>query len=190
MTQHTEGTVSLEGLIEGHLPPLPGSEDKLRQWVSTVRKLGLKFSLDTDGNRFSLLAVETPTSAEPLKPDPCESILNALNELMKIFPPEKRREVFSTLRSREYRQGVEVQTLYFVTGEGRFDIRRREVETDTTAPEAPLPVKHRLLYGLAGLAVVAAILALSSLVVPYGEIWERMTRSVKPVDVESMPVEA
>jgi len=64
MSDKTEGTIVLDGLIEGRLPDDPSIEDKLEQWLEFVGQLGLRFNLEVTGSSFSLLPDSTPVRAK------------------------------------------------------------------------------------------------------------------------------
>jgi len=83
----TEGTLIIDGLIEGRIPALPAAEDKLRAWVNFARSAGLEFTLNLDGGNFSLLADNSPLPAKQFAPEPSEIISRALSEMLKTIPP-------------------------------------------------------------------------------------------------------
>src|ERR1051325_3706328 len=134
----TEGTLIIDGLIEGRLPALPAAEDKLRAWVNFARSAGLEFNLHLDGGSFSLLADNSPHLAKQFAPDPAEIICSAVAEMLKTIPPADRGKLSSTLRSIEYRPHQEVKTLYPITPDGAIDSRQRIVEAQTQPPPPPL----------------------------------------------------
>src|SRR6185295_4506229 len=88
-----EGTLIIDGLIEGKIPALPGAEDKLRAWVNFARSAGLEFNLNIDGNSFSLLADNSPRPAAKFAPEPSEIISSALSEMLKTIPPADRAKL-------------------------------------------------------------------------------------------------
>ena len=103
MSDKVEGTVVLDGLLEGKLPPTPDAADRLREWIRDVRSLGVRFSLDIEGGAFSILPENRPISVSAFGEAPADAIVNALNQLLKVFPVGQRGQLFSTLRSVEYR---------------------------------------------------------------------------------------
>ncbi|MFV1959794.1 MAG: hypothetical protein ACC662_10325, partial [Planctomycetota bacterium] len=82
MTNRTEGTFVLDGLIEGHLPASADAVDRLRRWVDLMRKLGLEVELEVDGGSFSLLANESKTQVSRLGPDPAFPVRDAIEQLV------------------------------------------------------------------------------------------------------------
>src|ERR1700744_6558786 len=99
MSDKVEGTVILDGLVQGKVPALPGTEQKLRDWAQFARSANLVFNLEINGGTFGFLADQTPLAVPDLGHDPADTIKAALGELLKIFPPAERSAVFSTLRS-------------------------------------------------------------------------------------------
>ncbi len=190
MMEKVEGTIFLDGLIEGRLPAEAGAEGKLREWVSFAGTLGLHFSLETDGPQWSLLADNRPFRAEDLRGSPSQIIADALRELFKVFPAAERPRLFSTLRSVEYRKGQEVRTLYVVGHSGELEVRQESVEADTTAPPQPLTRREKVRMGVVGLAVAVAILGLSALFVDYRALFSSIADAVRSVDTEKIDVDA
>ena len=190
MSDKVEGTMILDGMIEGRSAALAPLESKLREWRAFVEKVGLRFGLEFEGNSFSLLAENRPVDVRKLGERPAQVVVDALNELLKVLPPEDRRGVFSTVRSVEYRKGEEVQTLYAVGADGTVTSRERVVEAQTVAPEAPPSWREKLFMAGIGLGVAVLLLALSSLIVPYRALYDRFMASVWPLDVKGLSVEA
>ena len=190
MSPKIEGTVILDGLVEGRAAEMGAVEPKLREWRAFVEKAGLRFSLEIDRNSFSLLAENAPVPVAKLSGNPGRIVTDALNELLKAFPADERRGVFSTVRSTEYRKGEEVQTLYSVSGDGTIRANERIVEAQTVAPEPAARWRERLMLGAVGLAAAVLILWLSSFFIDYRKSWDRFILSVNPPDVKSLKVEA
>lgn len=171
MNERIEGTISLDGLIEGRLPPEGDTADKLRQWTRFAGELGLRFSVEVDGNNFSVLADNRPVPLDKLEPDPAQAIKEALDQLLSVFPAPQRTNLFSTLRASEYAPGKETQSLFAIGPDGRFAISERTVDAETQAPAAPLTAKERVKLGVFGLCAAVTVIAISALFIPYGEIW-------------------
>ena len=184
-----EGTLIIDGLIEGKIPALPGAEDKLRAWVNFARAAGLDFDLQLDGGAFSLLADNSARSAKKFAPEPSEIISSALAEMLKTIPPADRGRLTSTLRSIEYRPRQEVQTLYQITPDGIVDPHQRIIDAQTHAPPPPLTLKERLRMGLFGLAAAVAVLALSAVFVDYRKLWREIREEVTTLSVDQIQVE-
>jgi len=189
MSQKIEGTLVLDGLIEGRLPDLPDAVPLLREWVGSAASLKLQFHLEIDGNGFNILADNTPVQAEDLGPDPAKTIAGALQELLEAFPAEQQGHILSTLRSVECRRGMEVQTLYAVGANGRIETRQRTVDAATAPPPRELTRTDKL--RLAGIGVVVALLVflVSSIFVDYRAIVERIFEQITPFDPDKLAVE-
>jgi len=143
MSEKVEGTVVLDGLIEGKLPDEPGAEEVLRQWLDFAASLKLKFNLEMDGNSFSILADDKPIPAEDLGPRPEERIADALGQLVKAVAAQQGRRVFSTLRSTEYLPGCEVQTIYGLGPDGTVQRSERTLQAETTPPPRRLTRREK-----------------------------------------------
>lgn len=184
-----EGTLILDGLIEGKVPALPAAEDKLRAWVNFARAAGLEFDLRLDGGAFSMLADNLPRSAKKLAPAPSEIIAAAVNELLKTIPPADRGRLTSTLRSIEYRPHQEVQTIYQITPDGTVAPHQRIVDAHTQAPPPPLTVRERLRMGLFGLAAAIAVVAISAAFVDYRKLWREIRDEVTAPSADAIQLD-
>lgn len=143
MSDKIEGTLMLDGLVEGRLPSQPGAADKLRKWTEFARSAGLHMHLQIDGGTFNILADNQVMDAGQLGPDPVQVVSSALQEMLKIFPPGERGAVSSTLRSVEYRPGEETQTLYVIREDGKVEPQQRTARAITTPSRAPLGRRDR-----------------------------------------------
>ena len=190
MTEKIEGTVILDGLIQGKVSALPGSEERLRDWEKFVRSAQLIFNLEITGGTFGFLADQTPIAASALGHDPAETIKAALSELLKIFPPRERGAIFSTLRSVEYKRDQEVQTLYIVAPDGSVQARGRTVSAQTAAPLAPLTLRNRAAHVAVGAVCLVVLLMASSLFVDYREMLAALRSQLRPLDAAHFPVDA
>lgn len=190
MSARVEGTFALDGLVEGGLG---GAGEELRgrllAWADTARAAGLNVSLDVSGDAFSLLGESRPVRASDLGDAPAQRVAALLFDLLKILPVAQRRNVFSTLRSTEYRPGEEVQTIYAVAPDGSVQTHQRTVSARTEAPPAPLTMKQKVRMGLTGLAVALGVFGLSALFVDYGQLFRRVRDTVVPLNVEKVQVD-
>lgn len=184
-----EGTLILDGLLEGRVPS-DGGAARLREWVNFAASLGLRFSLEVEGQAFSLLADNRPIQVESLRSTPSKLVEDSLGELLKVFAPEERARLFSTLRSIEYRKGLEVQTLFVIGADGRIDVREEAVAAATKAPPRPLTGKEKLRLAAAGLGIAALIFAVSALFVDYGALWDTIRDAVVPMRAANVEVDA
>jgi hypothetical protein len=189
MSEKIEGSLVLDGLLQGRLPALPNMEGRLRDWVRTATAAKLPFSLEMDGSSFSVLADNAPLPAAALGPSPSVAIADLLQDLLKIFPPDQRGGVTSTVRSMEYQKGEEVQTLYTVAPDGTVQTRSRSVSAETKAPPRPMTTKEKLRLAGGGLLVAAVIFLISSIFVDYRQLFGRMVDAARPFNADSLTVE-
>jgi hypothetical protein len=176
MSSHVEGTLLMEGLIEGRLPITPGAPDKLEKW-SELGLGGITVSVKIEGQRFSILPSDDVVQVSLFKNgDPSHAIAESLDEMLRIFPPGDRGSVFSTLRSREYRSKQEVQTVYAVAPEGRIAVHQQIAAVETEKPPAPLPRKVFWMQVAMGLTVTVLLLLASSFFVDYKKLFRGVTR--------------
>jgi len=186
MSEKIEGTMSLEGLIEGPMPPFPDAQAKMEKWAEGFAGGAVRVNLQVDGTHFSAMPANAPVHVKNLAKDggePSHAIADSLADLLRLFPPLERGQVFSTLRSIEYRPKLQVQTVYAVGPDGRAATRQQTVPCDTVAAEEPLSRKEIIKQGVIGLIAAAAILGISSIWVDYRGIWRRMTARVEPTTV-------
>lgn len=182
MNNQLEGTLVMDGLLEGRLPELPDTREKIEQWCSFSRETGVPFRVRFDGERFSVMPETEPVEVDDLGGDVEETIRQLLDQLAKIFPDGERTSLFSTVRSREYRPGQEVQTLYFMNAEGHIDCRGRTVDAETVARRQPMTRREIVRLAVGVLVTALVLFGLSALVVDYGELWRRAKMRVTPLD--------
>ena len=190
MSEKVEGTIVLDGLLEGQLADEAHLASRLRDWARLAgRRRGLRFELQDEGSRFNVMPDNSAVPADRLGEDPAETIADLLDDLLRELPPPLKGGVFSTLRSTEYRTGEEVQTLYVAEG-GTVDARQRTVEADTVAPPAPPTRKDWL--RLAGMGLLAAVLVflISAVFVDYRTLWNRLREGVTPFEPADVAVES
>lgn len=190
MSDKTEGTIVLDGLIEGRLPDDPSIEDKLEQWLDFVGQLGLRFNLEVTGSSFSLLPDSTPVPVSRVGDAPQRSIQEALEQLFQAFSTEARSQVFSTLRSVEYRPGEEVQSLYAALPDGSVKVETRHVDAQTTAPPRPMTTGERVRAAVFVALVLLAVFGVSSLFVDWGGIVGQFANTVRPINAEQLDIQA
>jgi hypothetical protein len=189
MNDKTEGTLVLSGILEGKLPGGAEFEDRLRQWIEFANSLGLAFHLELEGNSYSILADSKPLPVEAIGPDPAEKVAAALGELLKVFGDDERRQVFSTIRSVEYRKGQEVQTLFHVGPDGDVRMRERTVEADTSPAQHRLTRREKIRIGAIGLVVALAVFGVSSLFVEYRALFARVAEGITPLRAEALEID-
>jgi hypothetical protein len=188
MSEKVEGTVVLDGLLEG--PLASGQvEEGLREWTAQAAGEGLRFSLAIDGGTFNLLAINRPVPAAELGPDVGARIERAIRDLRKLLPPESLKGLFSTLRSTEYRKGQEVQTLYVIAPDGALHRGQRIVEAETAAPPPPVTRKDKLKMAGTGVVVALLTLAVSSIFIDYRGMVRSLTERFTPLNPEAIKVD-
>lgn len=183
------GTMVLDGLVEGPLPDRDDAVDTLNDWVRFTGQLGLNFRLDVDGNMFSLLADDTAFQTGRLGIDPEAKVAEALRQLAEAVGDETGNRTFSTLRSVRYEPGEEIQAVYALRADGKVDLEKHAVDAQTTAPAPPVPLKERVQAVLIVVGVIALVLAVTSLFVPYGTLWQRLMRTVTPTRVADIKID-
>jgi len=195
MSDKIEGTFHLEGLIEGPVQEAADFEGNLRDWVGLCSEVGIGMSLEIDGGHFSLLAEDRTVDARGAggaagaSGGLPERIADALGQLIAVFDEHVRGEVFSTLRSVEYRKGEEVQTVYAFAPDGSVDTQTRVVPTETVAPQQPLTRSERIKIGLLGGVVGALVIVVVVLLFGRG-IASAIRDAATPLSAERIAVDA
>jgi len=186
---NVEGTITLNGLVEGPLPDDPAYRDWLQQWVRDVAKLGLDFQLEVAGNNYSLLPGNEPRSCAALGDLPHEAICQALEQLINPLPPDVAARVTSTLRSSEYRKGEEVQAVYLVRADGKPHVEQRTVDADTVPPPEPIHLRQLIRPLLVGVVVLAALFGITSLFVDVPGLARQLIDTIRPVRVAEVDID-
>ena len=181
-------TATLDGLIEGPVPPIPDGEKRLQQWVEFVRTNEMPFQLSVDGGSFSLLPDHEPLSLGE-KDDLRDRLQQAVEQLIRIFPDDLRGRVFSTVRSTEFRQGKKIESLYVVTRQG-VDVRTRQVAW--SADERSTSSLRGLPWASisAGMAFLLVALIVSLFLVDYRQVIRGWLAPYTRVDAERYEVDA
>jgi hypothetical protein len=184
-----EGTLVLDGLLQGRLP-LDDDQisAKLRQWVEFVAKLGLHFNLEIRDAAFNLLPENTAVSAKPLGDPPEHALEQAIAQLADLFIGHERAQLFSTLRSSEFRSDEEVQTVYTIV-DGKAQSQSRSVAANTTPAVEPLSVKEQIKLGLIGGVFVLALLGIALLFPGVRAMFGQVADIVKPLDANEIKVD-
>ncbi len=190
MSEKTEGTILLDGMVQGTTPAIPNAEGELRQWVSSAAAVGLVFHLQVDGGSFNVLAGDEPCDASRLGKDPAAKLEQLLDELLRTLPPPRRGQTFSTLRSTEYRPGKEIQTLYTVGPDARVLARQRILDARTDAPPPKPDLKARLRGMGAAVLVAAALVGISSFFVDYRGMIRNAVERASSVEPNEIKIEA
>ena len=188
MSQNLEGSVFLEGLLEGKLSQDSLSDETIREYLQSLEEVGLRFHLERSDGTASLLPDAGPMSTEKLGTQPDQVIRQAIERLLNILPETDRRKLFCTLRSREYRPHEEVQTLYVIRSDSTVETKTQVAEANTTPKPKPIPPKDIVRYGLLGLVAVAAILGVLSLFVDLRGLWSQAVDRIRPVATDEIEV--
>ncbi len=183
------GTYELDGLLEGPLGPDPAAKARLADWVRIAQKAGYAFSLEVEGTGFSLLAEESPKQAPSVETDMSEPLRDLLQQLVQSFPPDIWGQLFSTVRSVQYSEGMATQTVYQIHGDGTVEAQQRVVDAATTKPAAPLTTKDKVRMAITGLVILLAIFGLSSFFIDWGDQISKGLQKIAPVDAEEVDVD-
>jgi len=189
MNANVEGTIIVEGMVEGTLPGVDSPETWLRDWVSLASQAGFRFSLEIEGGRFSLLADETPLSAARIGPDPADTLREALATFFSGIPQADRGSVFSTVRSVEFKPGTETQTLYTANPDGTVSVEQRTLQTQTVSPEKPLTREQKLMGALIAVGVLSVVLVVLALTGVLQSVARDFWRAVVPLDTAVIEVD-
>jgi hypothetical protein len=184
-----EGTMILNGLIEGPLTDDADAAGRLRQWARDLAGLGVDFNVEITGGSFNLLPNNRPLSCAPLGDPPDEAIRQALEQLFEPWPPNLIPRLTSTLRSSEFRKGEEVQSVYRITPDGKVRVEQRTVEAHTETPTQPLSrreIIHMLVFGL---VIAAALLGITSLFVDVPALARQLMGTIRPVKVDDVEID-
>ena len=74
MSQNLEGSVYLEGLLEGKLSQDSLSDDTIHEYLQSLEEVGLQFHLERADGTLSLLPDSKPMSTEKLGTQPDQVI--------------------------------------------------------------------------------------------------------------------
>jgi len=188
MQRRVEGSISIQGLIEGGLGDGPDGRKVLEDWVSLCRRNGLPFVLAVEGERFNLLADEKPIAVEKLGACPQDTLRALLPQLAAACASAPQR-LYSTLRSSEYQPGREIQCVYPVLSDGSIGVQQRTVAVDTEAPPKPLSLERRLALAGGALLALALVTFAASFFVDFRAVGERITASFVPIRGENVRID-
>ena len=166
------GSIVLEGLIDGPLPPFPDGKERLLEWESFAREQGVPLRVRLEGPNFNALADDEAFPA-PRVHDFAEVTRQVVEQLWKMLPSQERRRLFSTLRSTQYRETTKVETVYAITPDGT----RTESRTcDWKAAAGPSilrrigPVKLIVLVGMLILGTIFIVSRFDDLAWIFGAV--------------------
>ena len=182
-----EDTYLLEGLLQGPLPSRPGAADALAQLAARHPH----FSLQTDGGQFSLLADEKSHDSRAFLPlTMSATVRESLEKVLELLTPPERMQVFSTLRSREYRPGMEQQTVYLIAAPGIIQIQTRDTTADVQLRPRPATRKEKILLATGAAGILALVLALSTLFVDYRSLFGRAVTNIRGTRLDDIKLDA
>ncbi len=175
----TAGTFRLDGMLQGSIPSDADTLAELQAWADSAKSGEVIFHLRVEGGSYSLVADASVRKISRLKGKDLETVIvDKLQELLDILPPELRARSFSTIRSEEFRPGSAVQTIYTVGRDGLVKSEQRVVDADTAEamPEiTPASIRRGLLPAF---VVILLMLFVSTFFVDYRKIftdgWERL----------------
>lgn len=183
------GTFLVDGLFEGPCTDPAGLTARLENWIRLARTAGYRFSLEIEGDAFSLLGDSRPALVPEHLKEISEPLCDLLQQLVDSFAPEERRALFSTVRTVEYGEGTETQSLYGLDAAGVVEVQQRVVDAETVAAEKPLTGKEKVRAGILSLLVLAAVFGISSIFIDYHAFFTKAWRKITPVNTEVMEVE-
>lgn len=127
MKKPIEGTFVLEGIIEGKIFSVDNTID---DWIKLASKTGLNFEVEINNNNFNLYPSPNVYYAENFSDEPEILIKHLLSELLKNLG--ETENIFSSLRSRQYLDQKERQTLFLVN-ENTLEvlIQQRDADVQT-----------------------------------------------------------
>lgn len=185
-----ENTYRLEGLIQGPLPPGPDGLSVIKKLTADFNRNGLRLSACFDDSQFKLTAENVTRDTEEIHPLEVDLMVHhALEKLLAAYPADLRMQIFSTLRSREYRPDLEVQSVYLVIYPGQVKVERREVAAEVAPRPAPLSVKNQFAYIAAAVGILAFLGWASTILVEYRDLGEQKLSTFRGTRVEDLRVD-
>jgi hypothetical protein len=186
-----EDTYIVEGLLQGPMPARPEAAAALASIGSQLGGKNRHFSFQQDGGQFSLLADEKNHDARVFHPLTLSaSIQQALEQVMSHLTPPERMQLFSTLRSREYRLGSELQTLYQVVSPGIVQVQSRDAPADVQARPRPWTKKEKVLFGMGAAGILALVVGVSTFFVDYRALFGRAINNIRGTNLSELKVDA
>jgi hypothetical protein len=185
-----ENTYRLEGLIQGPLPPGPEGRVVIEKLAADFNRNGLRLTSLFDDCQFTLTAENVTRDTEEIHPLEVDLMVHhALEKLLGAYPQELRMQIFSTLRSREYRPNLEVQSIYLVIFPGQVKVERREVTAEVEPRPAPLSAKNQFGYLLAAVGILALLGWASTSLVEYRDLGEQKLSTLRGTRLEDLKVD-
>ncbi len=186
-----EDTYIIEGMLQGPMPARPDAAEALSSIGSQLGGKNGHLSFQRDGGQFSLLADEKSHDARVFHPLTLSaSIQQTLEQVMSHLTPPERMQLFSTLRSREYRLGSELQTVYQVVSPGIVQVQSRDTPADVQARPRPWTKKEKLLFGMGAAGILALVIGVSTFFVDYRALFGRAISSIRGTNLSELKMDA
>lgn len=183
----TNGTFRLDGMLQGSFPGDADTASDVQAWVGFAKAVGLFFHLRVEGGNYSLVADAAVRKISSLKGEDVESVIvDKLQALLDLLPPEMRSRSFSTIRSEEFREGTAVQTIYTVGRDGQISSEQRVVDIETAAAEPEItPASLRRAF-LPTLVVITLTLFVSTFFIDYRRLITDARDRIMPLKEEEL----
>lgn len=188
MEKKIEGTIILDGLIEGPLPEQKNTEYLIREWIKFTADNGLIFYYEKSGSSFSILSENRPVIVDSLPETPNCLITRVLEEFIKIFPADYRSKILSTIRSSEFKKMKEIQTLYSFTNGGKVNPQSREQNVKTLTRPKTFSLQEKIKLTVLGGAVFIILLFFSSFFIDYKSAIDNIISSLTPMEVNKIEI--
>lgn len=181
------GTYVLSGLIQGKVVIEP---DMLDIWTKEAAKKGLHFSLRIDANDFSLLPSEEARPVSNLGDLFLEEVVcEHVTSLIGLFDSPQAGQIFSTLRSEEFKFGKSQQTIYKILPDGKVEPESRIVEVETEDPPAILTTAGKLKLALISLGILVLLFLASLPFIDYKAMFDEAKDKVTTLKADEITVD-
>lgn len=154
--------------------------------MKLARSANYGFSLEIEGDTFSLLGDKRAVTVSPPGTDIAAPLTDMLQQLIDALGSAG---MFSTIRTVEYGEGVATQTLYVVGPGGTVEHRQRVVDAKTAPREVPATPKEMWRAGVMALVVLVGLFLVASLFFDVKGAITGLWRKITPVDTEAIAVD-
>ena len=186
----TAGTFTLDGMLQGPIPPDDHLRNAFEDWVKAAKSSGLGFHISFEGGNYSMVADSATQRTSRIKGKELDEFLTGgLNSLLKLLPPPVRTKSFSTIRSEEFRPGSVVQTLYTVAQDGsvKSEQRTKDADTEAAAPElTPASIRRAAVPAVIALLFV---LLVSTFFIDYRKLFSSARDRLAPLKKEELVID-
>lgn len=183
------GTFRLDGMLQGSFPSDADTVEEFQSLVDSVKSNGVIFHLRIEGGSYSLMADAAVRKISNLKGGDMEAVIvDKLQSLLDLLPPEMSSRSFSTIRSEEFRPGAAVQTIYSVGRDGKVKSEQRVVDMDT-ADALPEITSASLRRGLLpAFALILLTLFISTFFIDYRRLFTDARDRIVPLKKDELSV--